>query len=43
MAFNEVYKKRVNKMICEEYGISDTLHYDIIPRFLKQLKSKMIL
>jgi hypothetical protein len=41
MTINEVYKKRVNKMICEEYGISDKLHYDIIPRFVKQLKSSI--
>lgn len=41
MTLNELYKKRVNKLICEEYGISDTLHYDIIPRFLKQLKSNI--
>lgn len=41
MTINEAYKKRVNKMICEEYGISDTLHYNIIPRFIKQLKSNI--
>ena len=41
MLLNEVYKKRVNKMISEEYGISNTLHYDIIPRFQNQLKNEI--
>lgn len=41
MLLTEIYKKRVNKMISEEYGISNTLHYDIIPRFLSQLKSEI--
>ena len=41
MNIQEVYKKRINNLINEEYGISNTLHYEIIPRFLKQLKSNI--
>lgn len=41
MKLNEVYKKRINHLISEEYGISDKLHYDIIQRFLNELKSNI--
>lgn len=39
MNLNEVYKKRINRLISEEYGISDKLHGDIIPRFIRSLKT----
>lgn len=41
MKLNKVYKKRINRLISEECGISDKLHYGIIPRFLKELKSNI--
>lgn len=39
MTLNELYKKRLNTSITEAYGISDKLHGDIIPRFIRGLKA----
>lgn len=38
---SETYKKRINKVIKEEFGISQELHGQIIPRFEEQLKAEI--
>ena len=39
--FRQSYKKRVNKLVTEEFGISNKLHNEILPRFHTILKDSI--
>ena len=38
---SETYNSRIDKMIVEEYGISDELFLNVIPRFIQTVKVEL--
>lgn len=38
---SETYNSRIDKMIVEEYGISDELFFNVIPRFIQTVKVEL--